>query len=46
MKIAMSDIARGRRIVAMAARDLSLTRKSPRPRRAGVLRRLLRAILR
>jgi len=46
MKINLLDIARGRRIVAMAARDMALTRQSPRPRKLAAWRRLLRRLSR
>ena len=41
MRINLSDIARGRRIVAVTARDLRLTRHCKRPDRKGLLRRVL-----
>lgn len=45
MKINLSEIARGRRIVAVAARDLSLTRRSRRPARR-LLQRIVKRVLR
>jgi hypothetical protein len=44
MKIDMSDIARGRRIVAVAAHELALTRQSARPSRIRLLRRVFRTL--
>ena len=42
----LSDIARGRRIVALAARDLMLLRRAERPARPGLWGRLLRLLQR
>ncbi|SLN22676.1 hypothetical protein ROJ8625_00888 [Roseivivax jejudonensis] len=48
MKIDLADIARGRRLAAVTARDLSLTPRHARPVRAprwrSVLRRLARRL--
>ena len=46
MKIDLTDIARGRRIVAITARDLALTRKSDRPEATRRVLRLLRRVIR
>jgi len=46
MQINLAEIARGRRIVATVARELSKTRPSVRPQRTrGPLARLLRRLL-
>jgi hypothetical protein len=45
MKIDLSDIARGRRIVAVAAKEMERTRSVPRPPRLGLIYRLIRRIL-
>lgn len=42
----LSDIARGRRIVALAARDLCLLRRAERPVRVRIWSRLRRLLLR
>ena len=42
----LTDIARGRRIVALAARDLHLIRRTPRPVRRRLMRLIARFMLR
>lgn len=47
MQINLADIARGRRIVAIVAREMSRTRSSARPSRMQrTISRLLRTMLR
>ena len=46
MIISLSEIARGRRIVAVTAREMARTRNSERPPRLGPFMRLIRLLRR